>query len=165
MAWAEMVAHENGAAHADVQIGQGFVKGLRRGVQGDEDIPAAQEHHHGDDRAADAVQGEHGAHRFGDFLLPLRSDVLGDEHRAAHGQAADEVDDQDGHLAAQPHGGGAHGAAEPADDEHVRQIVQRLEQIGGQKGQRKQKQLLGHAALGQIVLKFAQRYPLLLYKI
>ena len=152
-----VVSHDKKrAAHADIEVSQGFVEGLGRGVHPPQDGRAQQEHHDSDDRPADGIKGEHGAHRLGNLLLPFGADILGDEYGASHRQAADEVDDQNGHLPAHADGGSPHRAVEPADDEHVGHVVQRLQQVGCQKRQGKQQKLLGHAALGQIVLKFTQ---------
>ena len=106
--------------------------------------------------ARDQVEGEHGGDGTLHILLPFGADVLGDENGASHRQAADELDDQDRHLAAHGDGGGANRPAEAADDQHIRHVVQRLEQIGQQKRQREAHQLPHYTATGQIILELAQ---------
>ena len=146
--------HKNGARHTDVEIPLGFGIGFRRCGQCVQHR-LAQQHHHRHHHARDRIQAEHGADGALDLLLPSRADKLGDHHGAAHRQTADEVDDQNGDLAADTDRRGTHHTAKLTHDQHIRHVIQRLQQIGCQKRQRKQHQLLGNAALCQILLKLA----------
>ena len=158
------VAHapENGGNHVVAEDGdhaaevcKRIVVGVFHGRLGDVhqlEGPVAEAE--GEHRAAggqDEAEGEQGADGVFQLVPVPGADVLGDDDLPGVGEAHADKEEEHGQLAAVGGGGQAGGAHILADDDHVRHIVDLLQQVGEDEGQSEGEQLLHGAAGGKIL--------------
>ena len=122
--------NENNARHGNTGIGQGLRERFRRRMHQFHDLPAEQKSYPGDAAGKDKQCSAHGSDKTAQFIMLLCTDILGDQHLARAGKPHGDKRHAVHYVPADRNSGKPHLAQRLSYYDHIRHIVDNLQQMG-----------------------------------
>ena len=133
--------NEDDARHTDAAVGQRFLKGFRRRVHQLHYFPAEPQSQGAHPCRENEQRGSHGSHKTAQFIMLFCADILGNEHLPRAGKTHGDEGHAVHNVAANGNGGKAYLPQDLPHDNHIRHIVDDLQQVGQEHGHGKGNEL------------------------